>query len=310
MTYAYDPQLRSAALARGAERVDLEDLVAARALERELCPLPVPEEGIDVTDLDVESGGLRVPVRLYLPARVPPRAWILDIHGGGFLLGGLHTDDQRCRELVGALGVGVVNVDYRLAPEHAHPAALHDCAAALAWLRDARAAYGDASALIAVRGVSAGGALAAALTLWERDHSRTSLSFQFLGVPVLDDRLETASMRNLTESVGWDRLRADYAWRAFLGGGSADQYAAPARALDLSGLPPAYVTAMEFDVLRDEAIEYACRLIAADVSVELHVFRGTYHGSFLADARVSSRELGEELDVWRESPLLRPEWSE
>lgn len=306
--YDYDPELKDAAAARLAMRASLDDIASARAVERELCPSPAADHRVEVRDVAIGSkrGGPRA--RLYLPVGMAPLGWILNIHGGGFMLGGLHTDDERCQELTAQLGVGVLSVDYRLAPEHPYPAALEDCAAALAWLRDSRGAHGAPRAHIAVRGVSAGGGLAAGLALWERDHARNSLCFQFLGVPVLDDRMDTASMRQLDESAGWDRERAEISWRAYLSSSDADPYAAPARAPDLAGLPAAYVTAMEFDVLRDEAIEYASRLLRSGVSVELHVFRGTYHGSFLAPSSVSSRELAEELAVWRESPLLRREW--
>jgi acetyl esterase/lipase len=128
------------------------------------------------------------------------------------------------------------------------------------------------------------------------------LCFQFLGIPELDDRLETPSMRQFTDTPLWNRPSAEYSWRWYLGDqvGDVSAYAAPARAIDLAGLPPAYVSTMEFDPLRDEGIIYAMRLLEAGVPVELHQYPGTFHGSSLVTtAAVSQRQAAEMIDVLR-----------
>ncbi|MFM7785842.1 MAG: alpha/beta hydrolase, partial [Gammaproteobacteria bacterium] len=181
----------------------------------------------------------------------------------------------------------------RLAPEHPYPAALHDCYAGLCWVMAHAAELGIDPARIAIAGQSAGGALAAAVTLFSRDHDGPRPCFQLLEIPVMDDRLDTPSMRAFTDTPLWNRPNAEWGWRHYLGplfGGDVPAYAAPLRAADLSGLPPAYISTMEFDPLRDEGLLYGMRLLQAGVPVELHNFPGTFHGSILVrEAQVSQR---------------------
>ena len=141
---------------------------------------------------------------------------------------------------------------------------------------------------IAIGGGSAGGGIAAGLALMARDRGGPAICFQFLMIPELDHRLETPSMRQFDDTPMWNRHAAEQSWRWYLGSdhdGDVSPYASPAIAADLSGLPPAYVSAMEFDPLRDEAIHYALRLLEAGVSVELHSYPGTFHGSALGEGR-------------------------
>jgi acetyl esterase/lipase len=190
------------------------------------------------------------------------------------------------------LGVVAVTVEYRLAPEHPFPAGVEDCYAALRWLHDHAGVLGVDRSRIGVGGQSAGGGLAAATALLARDRGGPALCFQFLGIPELDHRLETTSMRSFVDTPIWHRANAELSWKYYLGSNSDDvsPYASPAIAADLSGLPPAYVTTMEFDPLRDEGIIYALRLMEAGVSVELHSYPGTFHGSgVMATAAVSRR---------------------
>jgi acetyl esterase len=157
----------------------------------------------------------------------------------------------------------VLSVDYRLAPKHPYPAAVEDCYAALAWLAGAATELGVDPDRIAVYGDSAGGGLAAAVALLARDRGGPRLAMQFLGIPELDDRLETPSMTAYVDTPVWNRPRAEVSWAYYLGDaikpGSRDvpAYAAPARATDLTGLPPAFITVCQFDPLRDEGIAYA-----------------------------------------------------
>jgi acetyl esterase/lipase len=198
--------------------------------------------------------------------------------------------------LVQELGILLASVDYRLAPEHPYPAGLDDCMTALNWLHREAPELGVDPGRIGVFGQSAGGGLAAAVALRARDERGPALCFQFLGIPELDDRLETPSMRRFVDTPMWNRPNAELSWKYYLGSlvGETPYYAAPARALDLSGLPSAYVSAMEFDPLRDEAIDYGSRLLQSGVSVELHVFPGTFHGSSAIPGTAVSRRLHDE----------------
>ncbi|MFI5801743.1 alpha/beta hydrolase fold domain-containing protein [Streptomyces sp. NPDC051561] len=147
---------------------------------------------------------------------------------------------------------------------------------------------------IAIGGHSAGAGLAAAVALRARDEQGPRIRFQLLNQPVLDDRQETWSQRNFTDTPWQTRSSLTAVWQHYLGSQQATEYAAPARAADLSGLPPAHVASAEFDPLRDEGIEYAIRLMQAGVSVELHQWPGTFHGSqALLSAEVSQRQLTE-----------------
>jgi len=264
-----------------------------------------------------------VPVRVYRPRRAPgdaaaPAPGIVFIHGGGFIIGSVETEHIGALLVAADAGAVVVSVDYRLAPEHPYPAALHDCYAALSWLHAEAGALGVDRDRVAVMGASAGGGLSAAVALLSRDLGGPALCFQMLQIPELDDRLETPSMQTFVDSPLWNRPLAVQSWKAYLGDlhGSPDvpALAAPARATDLGGLPPAYISTAEHDPLRDEGIVYALGLLHAGVSVELHQFPGTFHGSALVTraavsrraqreaALVVRRALGVETDAATESP--------
>jgi acetyl esterase/lipase len=176
----------------------------------------------------------------------------------------------------------VVSMQYRLAPEDPYPAGVEDCYAALVWTVQHADELGIDATRIAVGGESAGGGLAAATALLARDRKGPELVFQALTYPMLDDRNNTPSARELHDIPSWSQQHNDSAWRAVLGmkAGSPDvePYAAPARATDLSGLPPTLIQVGEIDVFRDEDITYATRLLQAGVPTELHVYPGAYHG--------------------------------
>ncbi len=307
MTYSYDPEL--APFAAELPRVDLTDVAAARTHSDEMMAqqsTPVDETCLFVEDYFAPGydGEAEVALRVYRPRSTDSEdAALLYIHGGGFVVGSILADQEAAATLASTLGVLVVSVAYRLAPEFPFPAGLHDCVAALDWLSQNATKLGVDPARVGVYGSSAGAALAAALTLFSRDHGGPTLCFQFLAIPVLDDRLETESMRKFTDTPGWDRPNSELSWAYYLGAtGSKDvsPYAAPARADDLRGLPPAYISTMEFDPLRDEGILYALRLLGSGVPVELHSFPGTFHGSSqITTAAVSRRMAREQMDVLR-----------
>ncbi len=240
-----------------------------------------------------------VPVRIYRPRADVDGLMpgVFEIHGGGFFMGNVDMMDGFGDTVAAEFPAVVVSVEYRLAPEDPYPAGVEDCYAALSWFAANATELGVDPARIAIAGQSAGGGLAAATALLARDRGGPALCFQLLEIPELDDRLETPSMTQFVDTPLWNRPNAERSWQWYLGPenpapGSAgvSPYAAPARAEDLSGLPPAYVSVMEFDPLRDEGIQYAARLLAAGVSTELHAFPGTFHGSALAtEAGVSKR---------------------
>jgi acetyl esterase/lipase len=208
---------------------------------------------------------------------------ILHMHDGGFVAGLPEYSRATLAGFAGELGAVVVSVDYRLAPETRFPGALEDCYAALAWLVAHAAALGIDPARIAVSGESAGGGLAAGLSLLARDRGEYRIAFQHLVFPGLDDR--TALRKDLSPLVGefiWTNASNHFAWSALLGeppgGPDVSPYAAPARAADLSGLPPACIAVGALDLFVEENVDYARRLIAAGVPCELHVYAGAPHG--------------------------------
>jgi acetyl esterase/lipase len=298
--------------------VDLTDPVWARdEMERIRAGLGPAPQLRDVSwaehTVPASAGGDAVGVRVYEPATraSDPTAAILFFHGGGYVMGSVESEHVAAGVLAAALGVVVVSVEYRLAPEHPYPAALEDGYAALRWLHAECAEFGIDSARIAVAGNSAGGGLAAALAIHARDHGGPAICFQYLGIPQLDDRLTSASSRDCVDTPLWNRASAQASWRHYLGprhdSGNTPLTAAPGRARrdQLTGLPPAYVSAMAYDPLRDEDVAYATALAQAGVSVELHLFPGTFHGSGqIAGAQVSKRGRQEMLACLRRALSL------
>ena len=292
--------------------LDLSDPVAARAgFEALLVAIgsDLPEaEGLTIEDRTVPGweGAPDVAVRIYRPAAPAGTLLpgIVQIHGGGFIVGSVEAEHAGSVLLAAGVGAVVVSVEYRLAPEHPYPAGLYDCYAALSYVHAEAGALGVDTERVALMGASAGGGLAAATALLARDLGGPPVCFQMLQIPELDDRLETPSMRAFVDSPVWNRPLAEQSWQAYLGPlhGTADvpAHAAPARAEDLSGLPPAYISTAENDPLRDEGIVYALRLLQAGVSVELHQFPGTFHGyALVTSAEVSRRSQSEVAAVLR-----------
>lgn len=267
---------------------------------------PVPgEEALTVTHRTIPGpdGAPEVPVIIYQPKSASgPLPCVLDYHGGAFIMGTAQMNHPANVRIASEAGAVVVAVDYRLAPEDSFPAGVEDCYAGLLWVHANAADLGVDPARVAVMGGSAGGALAAAVALMARDRGGPAISFQALGIPVTDDRLQTWSERHFTATPMFNRPGAEHMWECYLGPGyqgrETSPYAAPNRATDLTGLPPAYVQTMDLDPLRDEGIDYAYRLMTAGVSVELHAYPGTFHGSGLAmHAAVSKRSAKEMTDV-------------
>lgn len=257
----------------------------ARQLFRETRPAstpPAPQIGA-VRDLTADGPLGAIPLRVYRPAGVSesrPLPALVYFHGGGWVIGDLETHDVLCRQLTAEAGVSVISVDYRLAPEHKFPAAVDDAWAATRWV----AVHGEELAVdparLAVGGDSAGGNLAAVVSLLARDAGGPRIALQSLVYPVTDLSSESQSYAELADgymltrdSMRW--FRAHYLAKAE---DALDWRASPLRAPSLAGLPPALVITAGYDPLRDEGEAYARRLREAGVTVDAVCFGGMIHG--------------------------------
>jgi acetyl esterase len=312
MSYAIDAELLPwLDMLPANELRDQQTLDESRARMSEIgtmVPAYEPERPLEVRDEFVPGpeGAPDVKVRIYAPAeRDGARPGLLYIHGGGFVLGDVEMFEFATKQYADQLGIVVVSVDYRLAPEHPYPAPVEDCYAALTWMANKATELGIDPSRIGVAGESAGGGLSAGVALLARDRGGPELVFQYLGVPELDDRLDTPSMRAYVDTPLWNQPKAVFSWKSYLGdiepgGPDVPIYAAPARATDLSGLPPAVVTACQFDPLRDEDIAYAQLLMRAGIPTELRHYAGTFHGSgMITEAAVTKRMQADALEDLR-----------
>ncbi len=293
--------------------LDFGDVAAARAtMDGVIAAVKAqapPLDGVETRDVEVPGvdGAPPVRVRVFTPSgRTETLPALLWMHAGGWVLGSIDLDALAAAQLAKDTECVVVSVDYRLAPEHPHPAALHDCLAALRWLSAESAQLGVDAARIAVGGASAGANLAAALALLARDERELQPSFQLLIYPALDDRAAGPPAADRPETLFLSRQNVIDAWRAYVGaaagGGDVPAYAAPARAESLRGLPPAYLAVGTLDPFLDENVEYARRLLAAGVPAELHVYPGACHAFDVFG--VGSR-IGQQFIVERHTVLRR-----
>ncbi|CAN5546121.1 alpha/beta hydrolase [soil metagenome] len=265
--------------------------------------LPRGERPEDMLIEDVEvpgpAGAGPVPVRVYRPRTVRGQAPVLLwLHGGGMVLGNHAQDERTNLDFARTLGITVVSVGYRLAPEHPAPAALEDAYVAYAWLVEQAVEQGIDVERIAVGGASAGGGLAAGLALMIRDRGGPQPAFQLLVYPMLDDRTVLRDDVDTTNLRVWLPGSNRFGWTAYLGempgGPDVSPYAAPARSTDLSGLPPAWIGVGTLDLFHDEDVTYAERLEKAGVLCALDVVPGAFHGF---DAFFAKKEVSREF--WR-----------
>jgi acetyl esterase len=235
-----------------------------------------------VLELTIPGPGGELPIRVYQPGGAGPWPALVYYFGGGWTLGALDTADGVCRRLTNAAGCVTVAVGYRLAPEHKFPAAVHDCHAGAAWVAEHATEIGADPAWLAVGGDSAGGNLAAAVTLLARDRGGPALAHQLLVYPNTNYESATPSMREVTDENFFNPKSVHWYWQHYLASPAdgASSLASPLRAPDLSGLPPATVITAEYDPLRDEGEQYAERLRAAGVPVDLTRYAGMIHGFF------------------------------
>ncbi|WP_166346513.1 alpha/beta hydrolase [Phytoactinopolyspora limicola] len=249
----------------------LDQVIAGRAVvwEDRVVPGPPGEPGVPIAVIR-PAAGLTTPAAVYY------------IHGGGMYMGTRFLFLDALVDLVDAHGITVVSVEYRLAPEHPHPAPVEDSYAGLVWTAQNAADLGIDPRRVLVLGASAGGGIAAGVALLARDRGGPAIAGQALYCPMLDDRNNTVSARQHYHMAGWDGAANHWGWRFLLGddagGSDVSPYAAPARARDLSALPPAFIDVGECEVFRDEAVDYASRIWAEGGQAELHVWAGAYHG--------------------------------
>ncbi|GLY52174.1 alpha/beta hydrolase fold domain-containing protein [Lentzea sp. NBRC 102530] len=212
-----------------------------------------------------------------------PTSAIYHVHGGGMIVENNRFGLAEMLDLAEPLGMAVVSVEYRLAPETPHPGPVEDCYAGLVWTAEHADELNIDPARIVVGGASAGGGLAAGVTLMARDRTGPAVLAQLLLSPMLDDRNDSPSAHQMRGLGIWDSSSNETGWNALLGDGvrggpDVSPYAAPARAADLSGLPSTFIDVGSAETFRDEDVAHASRMWQAGCDVELHVWPGGFHG--------------------------------
>jgi acetyl esterase len=246
------------------------------------------EEVAAVDDREIPGPGGDIPIRIYTPQGEGPFGILVYYHGGGWVIGGLDTHDHLCRALCRGAGCLVVSVDYRLAPEHPFPAAVEDAWTALQWVAEHAAALGGDPRRVAVGGDSAGGNLAAVVSLLARDAGTPELALQLLIYPATDMRMGHPSIDENAE--GWVLTRDHMHWfRAHYLSAQPDPThfrlltdfrLSPLLAHSHSGLASAWIATAELDPLRDEGMAYAEALRASGVPVDATCYQGMIHVFF------------------------------
>lgn len=263
------------------------------ALLIRLTPSPKTLEGILVENVFIAGQDNRTKVRLrvYKPKSMSaPMPVLIWLHGGGYIMGNPEMDDRSCAEYVRELGITVVSVDYRCAPNHPFPAGLDDSYAALQWVVSHSKELGVDTSRIAVGGNSAGGGVAAALSQLAHDRQEVKVVFQLLVYPMLDDRTVLRADIDDSNNITWNQKSNRYGWESYLGKqcGADDvpAYSVPARRADLSGLPKAWIGVGTLDIFHDEDVAYAQRLKACGIECEIDIVSGAFHGFDVFDPQV------------------------
>jgi acetyl esterase/lipase len=270
----------------------LDEITSMRARMSEVWPSPTAEDiardgvfTVEERSVPGPNGAPEVSLLICQPTSATgPVAAVYYTHGGGMVMADNRGGIPEVLDWARELGLAVVSVEYRLAPETPHPGPVEDCYAGLVWTAEHAEELGIDPARILVAGSSAGGGLAAALSLMARDRGGPALVGQMLMCPMLDDRNDTVSAQQMTGLGVWDRTSNDTGWTALLGdargGPDVSPYAAPARATDLSALPPAFIDVGSAETFRDEDVTYASRIWQAGGIAELHVWPGGFHGYY------------------------------
>lgn len=289
-----DPELLPLLDAWPTTTLTTDNLAAMRARELPLPPADPAGTTLKRRTVPGPKGAPDIGLHIYTPeGTAAPLPCIYHIHGGGYVGGAAKDLEFVHRPLVRELGCVLVSIDYRLAPETRFPGAIEDCYAGLAWTVAHAAELGIDPNRIGVMGESAGGGLAAALALLARDRGEHRLAYQHLIYPMVDDRTCTRPPHPYAGEFVWHADNNAFGWAALLGvdpgSDGVSPYAAAARADDLAGLPPAFISTGALDLFAEEDMDYAKRLIRAGVPTELHVFPGGFHGYDIApDARISA----------------------
>jgi acetyl esterase/lipase len=296
-----DPELIAALEFMPPFDLSLEMLPQMRAmmvemLNQQRAAAPPSDIVVEERHIPGPAGAPDVRVIIYSPlGAAGSKPGYLHIHGGGYVMGSPEMFDLQNKATVREIGCVIVSVDYRLAPDTPHPGPVEDCYAALKWFHANAALLGVDVDRIAIGGESAGGGLTAALGLLARDRAEVPVVFQLLIYPMLDDRTVTLPEPHpVAGEFIWNAQSNRFGWQSLLGqepgSPGVSPYAAAARAEDLAGLPPTFVSVGALDIFLDEDIAYAQRLLRAGVPTELHVYPGAYHGFDLAiDADVTKR---------------------
>jgi acetyl esterase/lipase len=239
--------------------------------------------------------GVPIPMSIFSPAAAERSApCVYWIHGGGMIMGDRFSQIDIPLEWLDRFGAVVISVDYRLAPEVTGTTPVEDCYRGLVWAAEHADELGIDPARVVVAGASAGGGLAAGVTLMARDRGGPAIAAQVLSCPMLDHRNSTVSSRQYSGGPGvWTREMNEFGWRSLLGdlaGRDVPAYVSPAMADDLAGLPATYIDAGTAEVFRDEDVEYASRIWAAGGQAELHLWAGGFHGfdALFPQARLSA----------------------
>ncbi len=243
---------------------------------------PRPAE-VTVVDRTIPGPAGELAVRLYRPASAPADAQLPALvyaHGGGWVFGNLDSHDVLCAQLALEAGIAVFHVDYRLAPEARFPGAFDDVVAALKWVAANGASVGIDPTRLAIGGDSAGGNLAAAVSLWARDHGGPRLLMQLLAYPVTDAVARAESYRHFEDGYGLNAVTMEWFFDHYTPDRTSrgDWRVSPLRAASLAGLPPALVVTAGYDPLRDEGRAYAWRLQQEGTQADLVEFGGMLHG--------------------------------
>jgi acetyl esterase/lipase len=312
MALSLDPEIAAALAPMAGAMADatppaVGDVAARRALWEPIIGAastaqPIPADVRTSEHHATADDGARITMRWYVKEGAAPGSAVLFLHGGGFIFGHIDLFDGPVARYVSASGVPMLSVEYRRAPEHPFPTPLEDAYAALRWLHEHAAELGVDPGRIGVMGDSAGGGLAAGLTILARERGGPAIARQILIMPMLDDRTAVPDP-HIAPYVLWSYDDSLTAWPALLGaaagGPDVPATAAPARLDDATGLPPAYIEVGQLDVFRDEDIAYATTLARGGVPVEFHLHPGAPHefDSIAFDSDVARRAIADRVRV-------------
>lgn len=243
----------------------------------------VDEDGVRIEDLKIKRPSLKkadLKIRIYEPESKlsEKRLGMVFMHWGGFVVGNLKTEHQRCVRLCRDENIVVVSVEYRLAPENPYPLGLNDCETALRWFHENCKRFGVEESDIGVGGTSAGGGLAASLCIKDLKAESFLVNYQYLGFPVLDQSCSSNSAKLHKETPNWTSAANKLMWKYYLGEQAPSEISSPSLSKNLENLPETFIWTAEFDPLHDEAVEFARNLKAYGVKTKFFDYKSCIHG--------------------------------